>query len=197
MALVPPLDDKDFDPELLEFVQFFKGPLGVIPNSVRTMARRPEIARAFTNLNIAVMKCDAGVTPEFKRLIGYMTSYVSGCRYCQAHTILGSERFGSTEARLNDVWNFENSEYFNEAEKAALAFARAAAMVPNEVDEAISENLRAHWDDGEIVEITAVVALFGYLNRWNDSMGSVLEDLPIEAGEKHLKKTGWEVGKHA
>jgi uncharacterized peroxidase-related enzyme len=197
MALVSPLNDEDFDPDLLDFVQFFKGPLGVIPNSVRTMARRPETARAFTNLNIAVMKCEAGVTPEFKRLIGYMTSYVSGCRYCQAHTILGSERFGSTEERLNDVWNFENSEHFSDAEKAALSFARAAAMVPNEVDDEISENLRAHWDDGEIVEITGVIALFGFLNRWNDSMGSVLEDLPIEAGEKHLQETGWTVGKHA
>lgn len=197
MALVPPLDDEEFDPELLDFVQFFKGPLGVIPNSVRTMARRPDIARAFTNLNIAVMKCEARVTPEFKRLIGYMTSYVSGCRYCQAHTILGSERFGSTEERLNDVWNFENSKHFNDAEKAALSYARAAAMVPNEVDDEVSDNLRAHWDHGEIVEITAVIALFGFLNRWNDSMGSVLEDLPVQAGKKHLKNAGWEVGKHA
>ena len=196
MALVPPLDDDQFDPELLEFVQFFKGPLGVIPNSVRTMARRPEVARAFTNLNISVMKCEAGVTAEFKRLIGYMTSYISGCRYCQAHTILGSERFGSSEARLNDVWNFEESEHFNDAEKAALRFARAAAMVPNEVDEDISNGLRQHWDHGEIVEITAVIALFGFLNRWNDSMGSVLEDLPVAAGEKYLQENGWEVGKH-
>jgi uncharacterized peroxidase-related enzyme len=196
MALVSPLDDEDFDPELLDFVQFFKGPLGVIPNSVRTMARRPEVARAFTNLNIAVMKCEARVTPEFKRLIGYMTSYISGCRYCQAHTILGSERFGASETRLNDVWSYEQSPHFSEAEKAALSFAKAAAMVPNEVDEAIAADLRAHWDEGEIVEIMAVVALFGYLNRWNDSMGSALEELPIEAGEQHLKSSGWEVGKH-
>ncbi len=42
----------------------------------------------------------------------------------------------------------------------------------------------------------AVIALFGYLNRWNDSMGSALEDLPIEAGNKHLGNTGWEIGKH-
>ena len=137
MAVVPPLDDEDFDADLLEFVQFFKGPLGVIPNSVRTMARRPEVARAFTNLNIAVMKCEAGVTPEFKRVLGYMTSYTSGCRYCQAHTILGSERFGSSEERLNDVWVFEESAHFSDAEKAALRFARAAAMVPNEVDDTL------------------------------------------------------------
>ncbi len=196
MAVVAPLEEQQLDPDLREFVQFFKGPLGVIPNSVRTMARRPRIARAFTELNIAVMTCDGAVTPEFKRLIGYVTSYVSGCRYCQAHTILGSERFGSTEERLQDVWNFADSPHFSEAEKAALAFAHAAAQVPNGVTDEIAAALREHWDDGDIVEIMAVIALFGYLNRWNDSMGSALEDLPIEAGNKHLGNTGWEIGKH-
>lgn len=196
MALVRPLDEPEMDSDLLEFVQFFKGPLGVIPNSVRTMARRPQVARAFTELNIAVMKCEGAVTAEFKRLIGYVTSYVSGCRYCQAHTILGSERFGSTEKRLNDVWNFAESPHFSAAEKAALEYAYAAARVPNEVTDEIGERLHQHWDDDDIVEITAVIALFGYLNRWNDSMGSALEDLPIDAGNKFLGNTDWEVGKH-
>ena len=196
MPVVKPLDESDLEPSLREFVQFFKGPLGVIPNSVRTMARRPAVARAFTELNIAVMECHGEVTPEFKRLIGYVTSYVSGCRYCQAHTILGSERFGSSEERLNDVWNFSTSEHFSDAEKAALAFAHAAAQVPNAVDDSIESALREHWSDDDIVEIMAVIALFGYLNRWNDSMGSALEDLPIEAGNKHLGNTDWSVGKH-
>lgn len=196
MPLVKPLNEDQFDPELLEFVQFFKGPLGVIPNSVRTMARRPRVARAFTELNMAVMECHGAVTPEFKRIVGYVTSFVSGCRYCQAHTILGSERFGSTEARLNDAWNFPESPHFTDAEKAALAFAHAAAQVPNAVTDEIAEELHRHWDDDDIVEITAVIALFGYLNRWNDSMGSALEDLPIEAGNRFLGNTDWEVGKH-
>lgn len=196
MALVRPYEESEFDPDLLEFVQFFKGPLGVIPNSVRTMARRPAIARAFTDLNIAVMQCEGAVTPEFKRIIGYVTSYVSGCRYCQAHTILGSQRFGSSEERLNDVWNFAESSNFTDAEKAALAFAHAAALVPNSVTEEIGDELHKHWEDDDIVEIMAVIALFGYLNRWNDSMGSALEELPIEAGEKYLGNTDWEVGKH-
>jgi uncharacterized peroxidase-related enzyme len=196
MALVRPYEESEFDPDLLEFVQFFKGPLGVIPNSVRTMARRPAIAKAFTELNIAVMKCEGAVTPEFKRIIGYVTSYVSGCRYCQAHTILGSQRFGSTDERLNDVWNFAESTHFTDAEKAALAFAHAAALVPNSVTEEIGDELHKHWEEDDIVEIMAVIALFGYLNRWNDSMGSALEELPIEAGEKYLGNTDWEVGKH-
>lgn len=196
MALVAPLDEDRMEPELREEVQFFKGPLGVVPNSVRTMAHRPEIARAFTRLNVAVMACHGAVTPEFKRLIGYVTSFTSGCRYCQAHTILGAERFGSTEERLRDVWDFEPSRHFTEAEKAALAFARAAAEVPNGVTPGIESRLRAHWSEGDIVEIMGVIALFGYLNRWNDSMGSALEDLPNATADRLLAATGWRIGKH-
>jgi hypothetical protein len=61
----------------------------------------------------------------------------------------------------------------------------------------IAQQLHAHWDDGEIVEIAAVVALFGYLNRWNDSMGTTLEPGAKESGEKYLSGHGWTVGKHS
>ncbi|MCB2115553.1 MAG: carboxymuconolactone decarboxylase family protein [Rhodobacteraceae bacterium] len=196
MAVVRPLEEDEIEPGLRTEVQFFKGPLGVVPNSVRTMAHRPEIARAFTRLNIAVMECHGSVTPELKRLLGYVTSFVSGCRYCQAHTILGAERFGASEERLDAVWDFEASPHFTEAEKAALAFAHAAAEVPNQVTPEIVQRLQRHWGDGDIVEIMGVIALFGYLNRWNDSMGSALEDLPMAAAETHLSARGWSVGKH-
>lgn len=198
MALVPPLSEEAMDADLCAHVQFFKGPLGVIPNSVRTMAHRAPIARAFTDLNVAVMTdYGSGVTPEFKRLIGYVSSFASGCLYCQAHMILASERFNASEARLNDVFDFEASTAFTDAEKAALAFAQAATLVPNAVTPEVGARLKAHWDEGQIVEIMGVVALFGYLNRWNDSMGSALEDLPLSKGEARLAEaTGWSVGKH-
>ena len=47
-----------------------------------------------------------------------------------------------------------------------------------------------------LLKLLLLLLLFGYLNRWNDSMGSSLEDLPIEAGEKYLKNTSWNIGKH-
>ena len=69
-------------------------------------------------------------------------------------------------------------------------------MVPNSVDEAISQNLKQHWDEGEIVEILGVIALFGYLNRWNDSMGTALETPAQESGQQFLGAKGWTGGKH-
>jgi hypothetical protein len=69
--------------------------------------------------------------------------------------------------------------------------------VPNMVSERIAANLKAHWTDDEIVEILGVIALFGFLNRWNDSMGTTLEAIGIDAGERTLAAGGWTRGKHA
>ena len=196
MTLVAPLQDEDIDQDLLDEFQFFIGTLGVIPNSIRTMVRCPAIARTFTALNIAVMQCNGAVTAEQKRLIGYMTSLATGCRYCQAHTALAAQRFGSTEERLADLWAYRDSPHFSDAEAAAFDFAIAAASVPNGVNDEIEAALKEHWSNDDIVEILGVVALFGFLNRWNDSMGTTLEELPLQIAEAHLAETGWEVGKH-
>lgn len=197
MPLIPPLSEDDLDPELHDLVQFFQTTLGGVPNSVLTMARRPPMARAFVELNKAVMTDYGAVTLEFKRLVGYVSSLSSGCMYCQAHMILASERFGASEERLNSVWEFETSDHFTEAEKAALAFALAASTVPNAVDDAVMDRLRAHWSEDAICELTGVVSLFGWLNRWNDTMGTPLEELPVSRGEMRLKETtGWTKGKH-
>jgi uncharacterized peroxidase-related enzyme len=160
------------------------------------MQRRPEIAKAFINLNKAVMVNGGRVTSEQKRLIGYIASQAAGCRYCQAHTALAAKRYGASDARIAEVWNYQRSALFTPAEKAALAFAQAAASVPNAVDEKIASDLRLHWDEGEIVEILGVVSLFGYLNRWNDSMATTLEDGAKVAGEAHLAARDWTPGKH-
>jgi uncharacterized peroxidase-related enzyme len=194
MPLLRPLDATH--PELAELVRFFDKTLGFTPNSVLTMQRRPTIARAFVELNRAVMDNQGRVTSELKRLIGYMSSLTAGCSYCQAHTALAAQRFGLSEARLASLWDYQTSPMYSAAERVALDFAVAAASVPNAVTDEIAEALRAHWDEGEIVEILGVVALFGFLNRWNDSMGTPLEDAAHDFADVHLKGHGWRRGKH-
>ena len=55
-----------------------------------------------------------------------------------------------------------------------------------------------HFDEGQVVEIVATIALFGYLNRWNDTMATELETLPAEVAQTTLGDTfDWEIGKHA
>lgn len=195
MPLVAPLP-ADHDPEVAELARFFLETLGFVPRSVLTMQRRPAIARAFIGLNRAVMANAGRVTSEQKRLIGLLASSAAGCRYCQAHTALAALRYGATAERLRDIWQFRASALFSEAEKAAFEFALAAASVPNAVTPEFSQRLRAHWDEGEVVEILGVISLFGFLNRWNDTMGTELEDGAMAAGRTLLAGIGWAPGKH-
>ncbi|MGE0635256.1 MAG: carboxymuconolactone decarboxylase family protein [Bacteroidia bacterium] len=185
------------DEELQKLIRFFDETLGFCPNSVKTMYIRPRIAYAFIELNKAVMENNGGVSSSLKRLIGYISSYAAGCRYCQAHTIRAAERYGAEQQQLENIWSYKTHPAFSDAEKAALDFALAASVVPNAVDETITVNLKTHWNEGEIVEILGVIALFGFLNRWNDSMATQLETPAIESGQKLLKNSGWSTGKHA
>jgi uncharacterized peroxidase-related enzyme len=178
-------------------IQFFNETLGFCPNSVKTMYHRPSIAMAFIELNKSVMENKGRVTSALKRLIGYVSSNVAGCRYCQAHTIRAADRYGANEDQLKNIWEFRTHPAFSEAERAALEFAWVSSTIPNAVDDEIAEKIRLYWNEGEIVEILGVVALFGFLNRWNDSMGTELEADAIDSGEKHLSHKEWTVGKHA
>ena len=195
MPLVQPLSP-DANDEVRELADFFNETLGFCPNSVLTMQRRPAIAKAFINLNMAVMENQGRVTSALKRLIGYISSHVAGCRYCQAHTIRAAERYGAEEEKMANIWEYKSHPAFSDAERVALDLAVAASTIPNGVDEEIQKSLHEHWDDGEIVEILGVVALFGYLNRWNDSMATSLEEGAVESAQQWLTSDGWERGKH-
>jgi len=195
MPLVKPLS-ADTNKDVKKLAEFFNETLGFCPNSVLTMQIRPEIARSFINLNMAVMANKGRVTSALKRLIAWVSSNAAGCRYCQAHAIRAAERYGAEQEQLDNVWDYKTHPAFNDAERAALDFALAASVVPNDVNDNIQAELHKHWDDGEIVEMLGVISLFGFLNRWNDSMGTVIENGAVDSAETYLKKHGWERGKH-
>ena len=88
------------------------------------------------------------------------------------------------------------SPLFDPAERVALRFALAVSQVPNGVTDELFEELRQNWDDGQIVEILATVCYVGFLNRWNDSLATTLEDVPMQAAQAHLAATRWTAGKH-
>ena len=196
MPLVKPLSPES-NPDVNKLAEFFNETLGFCPNSVLTMQIRPEIARSFINLNMAVMTNHGRVTSAFKRIIAWVSSNAAGCNYCQAHAIRAAERYGAEQEQLDNIWEYRTHESFNEAERVALDFSLAASQLPNAVDEELQQRMHKYWDDGEIVEILAVVSLFGYLNRWNDSMGTSIENGATESAEKYLAKSGWNKGKHA
>jgi uncharacterized peroxidase-related enzyme len=188
----------DHNPELKD--HFAKAPnnLGFIPNSWLILQRRPAILRAFSQLTGAVWDPkDSTVPRPLKRLVAHVASKAAGCQYCMAHTIEGALHMGVEEQKLAAIWDYQTSPLFTEAERVALDFAFAAAQQPNTVSDEDFAAMRKHYSEEQIVEIVAVISVFGFLNRFNDTMGTPLEEKPLQTGERFLASRGWTAGKHA
>ncbi len=194
MAHVTPLEWDDV-PQFRERFEHYQKTRGFVPNSIRTMSRRPPIAEAFMQLNQAVLY-EGTVSEELKMLVSLIASQASGCRYCQAHMANLSSIYKASDEKIQAVWEFETSDLFSDAERAALRLAWHGALVPNQATKKDFEEVRKYFDDGEIVEIVGAIALFGYLNRWNDTMATDLEEYPLSVADRAIGSVGWEAGKH-
>ena len=194
MAYVSPIEPRSA-PELEAVFDRMSAVLGFVPNSILTMARVPGLGAAFTAMAGPILRNDL-LEPGLVQMIALAASNAAGSRYCQAHTSHTGHRVGVDEGKLADVYRFESSERFDDAERAALRLAFAAGSVPNMSSSAHFDALRRHFDETQIAAIVAVVSLFGFLNRWNDTMGTELEPAARQFGERVLAGEGWEVGKH-
>ena len=195
MAHLEPLP-REALPQFRTLFDQYEKTRGFVPNSILTMSRRPAIARAFIALNQAVLY-EGTVPEELKMLVSLIASQAAGCRYCQAHMTNLSSIYHASDDKVRAVWEFETSPLFSAAERAALRVAWKASLVPNEVSDEHFAELKQHFDEGQIVELIATVALFGYLNRWNDTMATNLEDRPRRVAERAIGAVGWAPGKHA
>jgi uncharacterized peroxidase-related enzyme len=194
---MPHLDPLPWEanPQFRDRFQHYQDTRGFVPNSILTMSRRPAIAEAFMSLNKAVLY-EGTVAEELKMLVSLVTSQASGCRYCQAHMANLSSIYRASDEKIRAVWEFETSPLFSPAERAAIRLGYHAALVPNEATAEDFDELKRHFDEGQIVEIVATIALFGYLNRWNDTMATALEPRAIEVAERAIGAAGWQAGKH-
>ena len=193
MTLVPPLSREEL-PEMESLFNMVEATMGFVPTSMLTMAHWPELLQTFGAFAGNVLN-NGEVDPGLKQLIAFVISNAAGCRYCQAHTSHSAAKRGVSTEKINAAFEFETSELFDDAERAALRVALHAGMVPNAVEPGHMAELNQHYSPRQSVEIVAVISLFGYLNRWNDTMASTLEDTPVSFATENIPT--WEVGKHA
>lgn len=195
MAHMKPLP-AETSPELRDDFAIFDRILGFVPNSLLTMQRRPKMVKGFGELTRGVMDPEGAVDLGLMRLIAHFASRAAGCQYCEAHSLVAAKIHDVPQEKLDAIWDYQTSPLYKEAERVALDFALAAGSVPNAVDAELFSRMRQHWSEEQIVQILGAVCLYGFLNRWNDSMATDLEETPREMGEKVLSSGGWTGGKH-
>lgn len=197
MARVSPAAPEQFA-QVADIMERWKETKGYPPNSWLTMVRRPNVFRAYRDLHTAVMM-DAGAVPRaLKFMVAHVVSRASGDPYCAAHNAENAAHIaGAPIEKVEALAQFRTSPHFTAAERAALALADAAGSCPPQVTDAHFAELKNHYSEDAIVEIVSVIALLGWLNRWNITLATPLEREAAAFAEKHLAPSGWKPGAHA
>lgn len=197
MTRIPPADPAEYTDVTKRFLKAREDVLGFVPNSMKVMARRPSVGEAFVRLSDAVIFGPDMTTPVIlRRMVQHIASYAAGCLYCQAHTANSVSKLDANGQKLAHIWEFETSDLFSEGERVALRFAMHAASVPNTVTDEVMEETRKHYSDDEIVEILACVSVMGFMNRWNDTLATTLEEEPRNVAKETIGQSGWRIGRH-
>ena len=155
----------------------------------------PELRETWNQM-IKLVFPEREVSGELKQLVFTVASLASGCRHCQSHGAFHLHQIGVADEKSQALWSFEESELFTDAERAALRLALAAGATPNATTPEIIEELRQHFTNIQIIELMAVIATGGYLNRWNDTIATVTDQESIDFANRVLQPVGWDAGKH-
>jgi uncharacterized peroxidase-related enzyme len=150
---------------------------GSIPNMYRVFAHRPWLL-ATMDSHLAAVMGSGTVSLKLKEMLALQTSLANGSDYCTGSHAALAKRMGTTEEQIAALLDFESGP-FDEKEKAALRFGLQVTRDANRVSDELFADLERHFDEGEIVEITCVIGLLAYFNRFNEA----LRTEPTEPGE--------------
>jgi len=197
MARVSPAAPEQFA-QVADIMEHWKRTKGYPPNSWLTMVRRPGVFRAYRALHTAVMMDEGEVPKALKFMIAHAVSQACGDPYCAAHNAENAAHIAAAPVeKVEALPQYGTSPLFTPAERAALDLAHAAGSCPPIVTDGHFTELKKHYSEDAIIEIVAVIALLGWLNRWNITLATRIESNALAFAQKHLAPSGWTPGVHA
>ena len=156
---------KLMDPEQNEFLAQLEKKGG--PNHFfRTMANRPEVLKNFVPLYGAIMG-PGPVERRIKELVYLAVSFANECAYCSAAHSASSKKAGVTEDELIAL-RTEQDPPFSIPERAAIQYARELTRTADARD--TRDALMEHYSSEQIVELTLIVAMANFTNRFNNGL---------------------------
>jgi AhpD family alkylhydroperoxidase len=108
---------------------------------------------------------ESGLEPKLVHLVKMRASQINGCAYCLDMHSIDARAEGETEQRLYTLDAWRETPFFTERERAALAWTEAVTLIAQtHAPQEVYEELKKHFTEKEIVDLTFVV---GTINLWN------------------------------
>ena len=123
----------------------------------------PDAIKALRNVDAYVTQC--GLDKSLVELLKMRASQINGCAYCLDTHGKEARRTGESEARLYLLDAWRESGVYSPGERAALAWTEAVTRIAQtHAPDELFEQLRLHFSEKEIVDLTVLV---GLINLWN------------------------------
>jgi alkylhydroperoxidase family enzyme len=185
----------DRDPELKPGFEAARGRMGFIPNSQLILQRRPHIVKAFRAFSGAMGSVESKLDAAMRAMVTYACCTITREPYVWAHAAHALAHAGQ-EPKLAAFNDYRTSPLFSERERATIEYARAASTIPCSVTDETLAAMRQHWTEEDIVDITALIGLYGFFDRYNAAMATPLEAEVKDIAERYLAREGWAPGRH-
>jgi uncharacterized peroxidase-related enzyme len=169
--LVHQITDQEVKNQAKALFEQIKKATGQVPKWMRVMANCQDILIGFFTLFKAVMD-DAPVDKLLKWRIALKVSDLNKCDFCISIAKQQLKMFGLTDEQIKNI----KSQNLSEKEKTALEYAAASTQHAYNINAKVMSKMKQYYTDAQIVEISSVVGLFNFINRFNDSLG-VMPDI--------------------
>lgn len=179
MTRIQPVDRSAADPKAARQLDQIEKALGMVPNMIATMAQSPAALSVYTGMSGALAAGRLG--GPLHEQIALAVAGANSCDYCaSAHTVLG----GGQGVDADELARNLDGESNDARTAAALRFARAIVQNRGFTSDDDLETVRgAGFDDGEVVEIIAAVALNTFTNYFNHIARPEIDFPVVSAGE--------------
>jgi len=133
-------------------------------------ARSPLLFLAVAFLYGALDRRRSPLSPVLRSLVTVRVSQINWCRFCvDLNSMTLARRAGSME-KAEQLTGWRESVAFTEAERAALEYTEAMTMSDRHVSDELMAELRRHFDDDAIVELTGLIAFQNLSSKFNAAL---------------------------
>jgi len=165
---VKPIHDYPWYVRLIFWLQ--KRKYGEVLESAKLWGRSPKVFQGLSLFYGALNRKSSPISPRLRALICTRISQIVKCPFCvDINSALYVERKGDRKL-LDELDQLERSSLFSEKEKAALKYAEAISNTPNRVTDALFAEVREHFSDDEVIELTALIAFQNCSSRFNTAL---------------------------
>jgi alkylhydroperoxidase family enzyme len=161
VSLIEPEDHPELEP-IMDRIR--SGRRGTVINVYKLLLQSPPVASVWLDL-INTVRWDVELDGRLREIVIIRIGYLNRCSYVvNQHVPLHSAREGMTQEECDALADWHGSSLFSERERAALAFTDASTREVN-VPDAVFENLRPHFSERQIVELTVLVGTYNMHTR--------------------------------